>query len=75
MLVVLGGHQLGWRPIAGVLVIHLDHPLSGSLIAGGLSGAAVHLLRTGSPVSEAVSEPLRLSNDHSWHGLFVAGRP
>jgi hypothetical protein len=75
MLVVLGGDQPGWRTTTGVWVIHLDHLLSGGLVAGGLSGAAVHLLRTGSPVSEAVSEPLRLSNDHSWHGLFVAGRP
>jgi hypothetical protein len=29
--------QLGWRPAAGVLVVDLDHLLSGSLVAGSLS--------------------------------------
>lgn len=75
MLVVLGGHQLGWRPTAGVLVIHLDHPLSGGLIAGGLSGAAAQLLRTGIPMTQAMSKPLRLSNYRCRHGLFVTGPP
>jgi hypothetical protein len=75
MLVVLGGHQLGWRPTAGVLVIHLDHLLSGGLIAGCLSGAADRPLRTGMPITQAMWEPLRLRNYHCCHGLFVAGPP
>jgi hypothetical protein len=75
MLVVLGGDQPGWRPTARVLVIHLDRPLSGSLIAGGLSGAAAQLLRTGIPMTQAMSKPLRLSNYRCRHGLFVTGPP
>jgi hypothetical protein len=75
MLVVLGWDQLGWWPTTRIPVIHLDHLLSRGLIAGGLSGAAAPLLRTGCPISEAMSEALRLSNDHSCHGLFVAGPP